>query len=122
MKTMEDIFRTIGQWDSPADELIKLGIKGDRDECERCPMANYIISEAPPNVHSIYVDNKFTRVRYDNQFGDEEHIPNPGNMTQFIEAFDSCKYPELDTNPPQDEDDWEDDYCPCCGPEEDPWI
>lgn len=112
-RTVRDIFAEIGQWTDPAEELKKRGIKGNRGDCNACPMANFIIAEVPPEVAEITVDTYHTDVKY--RDGSEEQHLNPQTMSDFIEDFDNGEIPDLDNNPMELED-WE-CYCPDCSGE-----
>lgn len=115
---IQSILDEIGTWTHPATKLKELGIKGDRDDCSTCPMANYIASVMPRDVKWVRVNGITTDIAYVDPNRAPEVFQNPRNMMRFVEWFDEGEYPELDNNP----DGWDDDYeCPCCTGD-DPWL
>lgn len=113
---IQSILDDIGTWTAPAEKLKELGVKGDRDDCNTCPMANYIASVMPAGVQWVRVNGTTTDIAYVDPRREDETFVNPRNMVRFVEWFDEGEYPELDNNP----SDWDDFECPCCAGDDDP--
>lgn len=83
--------RSLG--DSPnkiANKLAKLGIVGEREESDRCPIAFFIRSHAPGKSITVCSDE----IEITN--GEEISITPPAAVTRFVEQFDNGKFPELE--------------------------
>ncbi len=71
--------------DAIADKLTAMGIRGEREDCRNCPLANYL---------TLNGFEKVTIETTELKIGDDDAVM-PHACRSFVDAFDEGKYDEL---------------------------
>lgn len=94
--------------DEVADSLRAARIKGDREECHSCPVAEWLKGRfnlpdrnIEPSVNSDWVSLE------DPSLLEDISISSPVAVEEFVRAFDDRLYPDLDNNPDPDDEERE---------------
>jgi len=74
-----------------ADFLVRQGIKGDRDNCTSCPIAEYVLRA----TGARWADVTATEIEVAYRDGSAQVVETPEHVVDFIEDFDGGRYPEL---------------------------
>ena len=79
--------------------LLSKKLQGDKSESESCPVANFLYKKFP-KATSVDVDSESIEVQWRDC---DVSVKPPKAVANFIEDFDSGKFPDLDANNQTDE-------------------